>query len=145
MSWFLPFDTLVQTWRGDPEMAAFADRHYSRKKIGARQFVGNGTDLVLRDSHGKILFVWLWQRFRRDGQHGFNCSKFRNESGLLSSELILLAETKVVAAWGTGRAFTYIDPHAVQSANPGYCFKVAGWRRCGVSSTGKHILEKCLR
>jgi hypothetical protein len=44
---------------------------------------------------------------------------------------------------GPGRAFTYVDGSRVASQNPGYCFKCAGWRRVGVSATGKHLLERC--
>ena len=135
---------LTRTNRFDPEMAAFADRHYSRRKKGSKQYAGNGSDICLRNNEGTVLFVWLLQQFRRDGQQGFNCSKFRNETLLLSSSLILEAEQFVVKAWGPGRAYTYIDPKEVKSSNPGYCFKKAGWRFAGYSSTGKHILEKVL-
>jgi hypothetical protein len=140
----LPFEPLMRTSRADCEMANFADRHYSRRKKGSRQFVGNGSDITLRSPSGDILFVWLKQKYRRDGQQGFNCSKFRNESREESSGLILAAEQKVVHLWGPGRAFTYVDPKEVKSPNPGYCFKKAGWKFVGLSTTGKHILEKHL-
>lgn len=145
MTMLIPFAPLMRTWRADPTMAAFADRHYSRRKPGAKQFAGNGSDIVLRDSRGEVLFVWLMQRFRADGkQFAFNCSKFRNESAMLSSELILCAESIVRSIWGSGVAFTYIDPLCVRSSNPGYCFKCAGWRFARVSCKGKHVLEKQL-
>ena len=40
----LPFAPLMRTWRADPSMVELADRHYSRRKPGARQFAGNGSD-----------------------------------------------------------------------------------------------------
>ena len=35
-----------------------------------------------------------------------------------------------------------VDPKAVRSTNPGYCFMAAGWRRCGVTKGGLIILER---
>ena len=41
------------------------------------------------------------------------------------------------------RMFTYVNPKLIRSANPGYCFKVCGWRICGVTKKRKLIiLEK---
>jgi hypothetical protein len=142
----LPFHNhLIETHKFDRELVPLADRHYSRTKIGAPQFGGNGESLVLRDSRGEVLFVWLRQRFRKDTQVGVLCSKFRNESPRLSSELILEAESLVMARWGAGRVFTYVDPTKITSRNPGYCFKKAGWRFVGISPKGLHILEKDLK
>lgn len=47
----------------------------------------------------------------------------------------------VFRKWGQARCYTLIDPKKISSPNPGYCFKVAGWRVCGTSKTGKVILE----
>src|SRR2546423_1924917 len=86
----LPFTQgLVRTTRFDQECCLLADRHYSRQKRGTNQFMPNGKVLVLRDSKGLIVFGWLWQDYRLDGQAGFNCSIFRNESDRVSSEVIL--------------------------------------------------------
>lgn len=82
---------------------------------------------------------------RLDGQVGFNNAIFRNESTRKSSEIILEAEWHAVKKWGRNRAYTYIDPREVASRNPGYCFKMAGWRFCRLSASGKHLLEKDLR
>lgn len=91
---------------------------------------------------GLVLFVWLQQKYRWDRQEGFNCQIFRNESARRSSDIILEAEAIVLDAWGPNRLWTYIDPACVQSVNPGYCFKCAGWRKCGQTQSGKVILEK---
>jgi len=135
---------LVQTWAADPEMAQLADRHYSRRTIGAAQYASPGRALHLRDNAGLVLFTWVWSLYRADKQTGFHCTIFRNESARLSSDIILEAEMLAVLEWGPGRAFTYVDGSRVASQNPGYCFKCAGWQYVGVSQAGKHLLEKAL-
>jgi hypothetical protein len=137
-------DGLIRTTPFDNECALLADRHYSRRTVGARQFAYSGRKLVLRDAQGLVLFVWMFPdpAKRMDGQVGYNNAIFRNESARQSSEIILEAERHAVAKWGPNRAYTYIDPRKVQSANPGYCFKVAGWKRVGYSKDGKHLLAK---
>ena len=45
--------------------------------------------------------------------------------------------------WPGERLYTYVDPKKIKSTNPGYCFKVCGWRKCGVTKHRKlHILER---
>jgi hypothetical protein len=56
-----------------------------------------------------------------------------NESEHLSSSLIRRADAIADEAWTDRRHYTYVDPKEVASANPGYCFICAGWRRCGVT------------
>lgn len=144
---FLPFtEGLIRTTHFDPEMAALADRHYSRRTRGARQFCYSGRKLILRNCEGTILFVWMNPdpTMRMDAQRGYNCAIFRNESERLSSEIILEAEQHAVAKWGRGRAYTFIDSQKIRSSNPGCCFKKAGWKFAGMSKGGKHILEKYL-
>ena len=141
----LAFDEgLIVTTKFDPEMAALADRHYSRRTPGARQFMYSGRTLVLRDAAGLVLFGWYWARadLRMDGQGGYCCAIFRNESARRSSDIILEAERRAFERWGPGRLFTYVDPAKVRSPNPGYCFKRAGWRFAGLASGGKHLLVK---
>lgn len=140
-------DGLVVTSPFDGECAALADRHYSRRTVGSRQFAANGRKLVLRDHFGDVLFVWMFHKpgpWRFDGQRGFYCQIFRNESSRRSSEIILEAEQLAVAEWGANRAYTYIDPTKVASRNPGYCYKCAGWKFVGIAPSGKHLLEKFL-
>ena len=89
---------LVRTNHFDPEMAALADRHYSRRTVGARQFCYAGRKLVLRNAEATVLFVWMWpfEEMRMDGQKGYSCSIFRNESERRSSEIILEAEALAI-------------------------------------------------
>jgi len=150
----LPFtEGLMRTTHFDDECRQLADRHYSRRTVGARQFAYSGRKLVLRDVGGSVLFVWMFPdpAMRMDGQEGYNNAIFRNESDRRSSEIILEAEWHAVQKWGPARAYTYIDPSKVRSRNPGYCFKQAGWvnvRRpdgtIWLSADGKHLLEKHL-
>jgi hypothetical protein len=141
-------DGLVISNRADYESAIVADRHYSRQTIGSRQFTGPGRSLVLRNTTGSVVFVWMWhhdhglQLQRWDQQTGFCCSLFRNESARQSSEIIFEAEDIVRDQWGANHMYTYIDPRKVHSPNPGYCFKVAGWTFVRRTPTGKHLLVK---
>ena len=135
---------LVKTDRVDPEMRQLADRHYSRETHGHREFLGPARTLVLRDAPGTILFAWMWPQdgMRLDGQTGYNCAIFRNESERRASEVILEAEAMALDYWGPNRMYTYVDPRKVGSPNPGYCFKRAGWRFVRVTRKGLHLLEK---
>jgi hypothetical protein len=128
----------------DDEMRQLADRHYSRRTIGARQFLYAGRRLVLRDAAGLVLFAWMYpdESMRMDGQRGYNNAIFRNESDRKSSDIILEAERAAFKKWGPNRLYTYIDPKKVRSSNPGYCFKVAGWKFVRLSAGGKHLLSK---
>ena len=135
---------LIKTTHFDQEMRLLADRHYSRRTVGAKQFAYSGRKLVLRNEEGTVLFVWMFPdpSMRMDGQTGYQCAIFRNESNRLSSEIILEAERLAVDKWGPSRFYTYVDPSQIRSSNPGYCFKRAGWRFASLSKGGKHLLVK---
>lgn len=135
---------LIRTTHFDDEMRQLADRHYSRRTVGARQFLYSGRKLVLRDTDGLVLFAWIWPdpTMRMDGQVGYNNAIFRNESARLASDIILEAEAAAFQKWGPNRLYTYIDAGQVRSPNPGYCFKKAGWKYVGLSKGGKHLLSK---
>lgn len=147
-------DDLIVTTHFDGEMSMLADRHYSRRTPGARQFCYSGRKIVLRDPEGMLLFVWMFPdvELRMDAQTGYNCAIFRNESPRLSSRVILRAERFALAKWGPARAYTFVDSRKIRSTHPGYCFLMAGWRyqpdlETGepmLTKSGKHILEKSL-
>jgi len=138
------FDGLVETTHFDHEMAELADRHYSRRTIGARQFLYSGRKLVLRNAEGTILFGWMYPdpTMRMDGQDGYNCAIFRNESKRLASEIIIEAEGFCFRKWGHGRCYTYIDPDKVRGRPPGNCFYHAGYKFVHETKGGKHLLAK---
>ena len=88
--------------------------------------------------------LFVWRKFiDASGQTGVNCAVFRNESDILSSTLIAEAEGWAWQRWPGERLYTYVNSLAVQSSNPGYCFKIAGWRSCGrTKARNLLILEK---
>ena len=121
-------------------------RHYSYRpyRDGRRplKFVGPGEYIALVTPEADALFVWR-KFISGDGQQGVNCSVFRNESRFLSSELIIEASNIAWERWPGERLYTYVNPRKIQSTNPGYCFIMAGWRKCGVTKVNKLvILEK---
>lgn len=132
---------------GDKTCLKLYERHYSayRYRDGRRrtQFVGPGEKVVLRTAAGDAFFVW--RKFIDDsGQQGVNCAAFRNESEHLSSELIRQADAIADCLWPDTRHYTYVNSSAVRSNNPGFCFIMAGWRRCGFTGSGLTILERAV-
>lgn len=109
-----------------------ADRHYPRRKRGHPSVGGVGEVLVLRSTRWDASWISLYTKFPDDGLDAWRCTMFRNEGRLLSSELILEAMALTSSQWGDPPAdhwVTYVDTAKVRSANPGYCFKMAGWWR----------------
>lgn len=85
--------------------------------------------------------LFVWRRFQsRDGQEGVNCSVFRNEGAGRSSDLIQAADRIAWQRWPSERHYTYVNPYKVLSANPGYCFLMAGWRRCGITKWNRLLI-----
>ena len=130
---------------GDIDCLELHGRHYSKReyKDGRRValFVGPGDKLVLRTERADACFVW--RCFVDDsGQTGVNCAAFRNEGEHLSSLLIRQADAIADEVWTDCRHYTYVDSEKVASRNPGYCFIMAGWRRCGMTKSGKLVLER---
>lgn len=130
---------------GDRDCLELYQRHYSAYRYAdgreRKLFVGPGEKIVLRTPDGDACFVW--RRFIDDsGQRGVNCAFFRNESAHLSSELIRQADAVADCVWPGERHYTYVDSTAIRSINPGFCFKRAGWRDCGRTKGGLHILER---
>lgn len=136
----------TQTKDGDPTGMALFRRHYSFKEYKDNRprtlFVGPGQKMVLITHAADALFVW--RKFKDDsGQIGVNCSVFRNESSMRASDMILEAETWAWKRWPGERLYTYVNGGKVKSVNPGYCFKKAGWTKCGITKWNKlTILEK---
>lgn len=130
---------------GDGKCLTMYERHYSahRYQDGRKRvlFAGPGFKIVLRTWEGDAFFVW--RKFKDDsGQQGINCAAFRNESAFKSSDLIRQADAIADFCFPSERHYTYVDAAKVRSRNPGYCFIVAGWRRCGTTKSGKLVLER---
>ncbi|MBP1893008.1 hypothetical protein J2Z18_002110 [Paenibacillus lactis] len=125
----------IVTHKGDRSCRLLADRHYSRQRPGHPMFTRPGRNLVLRSAAGDAVWV-TWSGVRDDGMDAWECTLFRNESSIRSSEMIRFAVTATVAEWGKPPAdgiITYVDGRKIRSTNPGCCFKAAGWRRIGKS------------
>jgi hypothetical protein len=126
-----------RSWRADPVVRTLADRHYSRKTVGASQFSPPGRNLTLRTLAGDAAWVTSWPLPEYvDHRWGdcWTCTLFRNEGAVLSSELITEAEAATAAQFGeapAGGFLTFVDEKKVESENPGYCFLMAGWRKIG--------------
>ena len=139
---------------GDPRAMTLYLRHYSARKARGKQprtwvrdrqarFMGSGEHMVLLSPDCSALFAWRVQRYRQDGQHGVECTIFRNEGAQSSSALIDEACALAWARWPGQRLFTFVNPHAIVSSNPGYCFLKAGWVRLpGATRKGLRLLER---
>ena len=136
---------------GDPRAVSLYQRHYSARKSNAsfekrlRYGVsGVGQSMVLITPEADALFVWQHSTIERyDHQVGVNCSVFRNEGQVQSSDLIREASSLAWGRWPSKRLWTYVWDEEVRSVNPGYCFKMAGWKNCGRNKDGRlTILEK---
>jgi hypothetical protein len=119
-------------------------RHYSARRYkdgrARKLFCGPGEKMVLLTGKEDALFVW--RKYINDGgQTGVNCAVFRNESGIESSALIREAVEHARKRWPGERLYTYVNPRKIRSTNPGYCFKAAGWRVCGMTKGALVILE----
>jgi hypothetical protein len=137
---------------GDERAFALFQRHYSfhvygdgRRRYGYRNrflMLGPGEKMVLLSPNCDALFAWR-KFIDKSGQTGVNCAIFRNESPVQSSLLIIEAERLAWARWPGQRLYTYVNAGAVASSNPGYCYQMAGWRKCGKSQAKRLIiLEK---
>src|SRR5579862_3376098 len=128
---------------GDPYGLQLYERHYSSRVYhdGRRRiFIGPGEKMVLLTPEADALFVW--RKFLDDsGQRGVNCAVFRNEGKHRSSDLIREAMQVAWKRWPGERLYTFVNPAAIRSRNPGYCFKVAGWHLCGTTKGGLLIFE----
>lgn len=135
----------------DTGTCALADRHYSRRKIGSPQFMPPGQTMVLANAERSAVFGW-WRPDPASGLRamnlldGWTCTIFRNEGRVRSSDLILEAEVMLVSSGrdiGPDGFLTYVGDRKVRSTNPGYCFKMAGWRVKGRSADNlKTLLQK---
>ena len=137
--------TWARVTKGDRAACLLADRHYSRRKVGAPQFMPPGQTLCLLAPGA----VWGWWRPHPDsgikamnGLDGWTCTIFRNESSVRSSALILEAEELLAAEFDCGPdgMLSYVFDRKIRSKNPGYCFKCAGWKKRGRSADKRKTL-----
>lgn len=131
--------------------------HYSRRKPDSPQFMPPGETFVLIARDRQSVWGW-WRPHPRsglralNGYDGWTCSVFARHGGPLASELVLDAERALAALESAGLTaapcgpsglLTYVHRKRVASRNPGYCFKVVGWRKIGTCAKGtKDLLQK---
>ena len=132
----------------DRRAVLLADGHYSRRTPGSPQFMPPGQTLVLLTEDERSVFGW-WRPHPRagiramNGLDGWTCTIFRHTGTGRASDLILAAERMLVSSGhdcGPDGLLTYVWDRRVQSVNPGYCFKCAGWRAAGRSADGRKTL-----
>ena len=118
-------------------------RHYSHRAYAdgrnPKLFCGPGEKMVLSTPCAKGLFVWR-KFISGDGQEGINCAVFRNETHMLSSDLIVAADDLADQRWPSQRHYTYVNASKIKSSNPGYCFQKAGWQKCGITKVNKLVI-----
>lgn len=133
------------TDKGDQRARILADGHYTRQSPGNRQFTRNGQNLVfLTKCCGA---VWVTFRptpgvaKRMDGLDAWECSLFRNTTGLLSSALVEEATLLTLAPWGwppKDGLITSVDVDKTRpKKDPGRCYLMAGWVPFGEDSRGR--------
>jgi hypothetical protein len=130
---------------GDPRARYLYQRHYSchHYRDGRKpcKILGPGEYMLLLTVTCDALFGWQYSTIpRSNGEEGVNCTVFRNEGSVRSSDLIREACALAWQRWTGARLFTYVNPKAVRSSNPGYCFLRAGWRKCGVTKWNKLLI-----
>ena len=134
--------------RADKEALPIADRHYNRQKIGSPQFVPPGRCVVLLTAGKDALWVSSWP-FAEYVKHQWGgawvCSCFRNESEILSSQLIREAVAATRWIWPNvpqAGFVTFIDTDKVRRKRDfGRCYRKAGWKVCGETKGGLLALQ----
>lgn len=135
--------------RTDKRARELADRHYSRQTIGATEFCPPGNNIVLIVQSGDTASaLWVSHRPdpranlakpRQDGFSYWDNPYFRNESGILSSELIIQALAITRYIWKDDYLpcdgfHSFVNPKFVKPIKRhgelfyGYCFYCAGFR-----------------
>lgn len=147
----------AESWRADPVARALADRHYSRQRIGAAQFVPPGACVVLRTRAGGAYWVTslpLAQFVKHEWAGAWICSAYRRESGPLASTAITeaLAATRYLKGDPPPLGIvTMFDPAIVPGfirrtpEGPvmewGYSYYKAGWRYAGWTKGGLFVRQ----
>jgi hypothetical protein len=121
--------------RNDPAIVALADRHYSRQTRGSAQMGAPAASLAFVTPCQRAAWLSQWTDHPDDDLLALRCAFFRNEGAGLSSDLILAAMRLTEAIWPPEEMaiyprdgwVTFVKPSEIESPNPGYCFKIAGW------------------
>lgn len=138
----------VRSHRADPEVVPLADRHYNRQKIGAPQFAPPGRCVVFKTEMLDAFWITSWpfaQYVKHAWAGAWVCSAFRNESTLLSSELIWQAVACTRSIYGDAPELgmiTFVDTKKTRrKRDPGRCYRKAGFRVVGKTKGGLVTLQ----
>lgn len=110
--WYLTKD-------GDKSCLALYERHYSAYQYQdgrpRYQFVGPGAHIVLRTAAADAMFVWRKYIDKTiPTQTGVECAVFRNETSILSSELVRQADAIADHCWPGERHYTKVNQEKVR-------------------------------
>lgn len=78
----------------------------------------------------------MWQPIESAPRDGTIVLLYKPDERMVVEQADAVADTR----WPGERHFTYVNPRAIGSTNPGYCFIKAGWRRCGVTKWNKLVI-----
>ena len=121
----------------DPRAVAIFRRHYTARenvdyvKYG---FSGKGESMILMTLSCDALFCW-----RLVKGIGVCCSVFRNESNILSSDLIREAVEMALNRWPGAMIYTFVNPRKVHG--DGKCFKAAGFYKLPKRTKKQRLIE----
>ncbi len=141
MNWYL-------SHQADRRAVLLANRHYSRKNVDSKQFMPPGRQLVLINAEGSAVWGTSWPREdcvdRSWFRDAWMCVIFRNESGILSSQLI--AEAVACTRWKyptpVAGMVTMIDAGKTRrKRDPDRCYRKAGFIHVGFTKAGLYILQ----
>lgn len=125
-----------QVKKSNPRGVELANRHYSRIRFGKQGKMlgppGRLLCLLTPDENAVWVSHWPYAHLALDGVNAYRCTMFRNEGPQLSSGLILAAMEATESYWADNpppQWITWVAPDLVQSRNPGFCFRQAGWHR----------------
>lgn len=132
--------------KGDQEARKIADRHYNRQKVGSPYFLPPGNTFLLVNADYSALWGCVYQKYSFHAwPNTINNCIFRNESLTLSSEMILEA-TKLTLEYykdyNHDGLITFVNPFKIKSINPGYCYKMAGWKKIGNTKKGLLVYKQ---
>lgn len=130
-----------------------ADRHYSRKTPGSKQFTPPGKKLVLRTEQDDALWVTSWplaEYVKHEWPGAWMCTLFRNESETLASLLITQAVAATMAYFGDPPTLGFVSLIDARKVKPvivrglptfGYCWVKAGWKYVGKTKAGQLVFQ----
>jgi hypothetical protein len=134
--------------RADKRALPLADRHYNRQKVGSPQFVPPGRCCVFLTENADALWVTSYpfaEYVKHQWAGAWINSCFRNESTILSSELIQDAVS--ATRWYFGNPppmgmVTFINTKKVKKKRDwGRCYRRAGWSEVGKTKGGLIVLQ----